>query len=238
MRYESPYEKELGELIAPDNCRIESGEENENPFLKLFYKTSKGKEYLLVKENASWSLDYSYRICDRKWYNVRGNLHRDEKDGPALIRDGWRGISYHFYKNGKMHRESGPAIWDAHGLCVYELDGKELSKELWQTCVANGGKLPDKPKKVELKKLKEIAAQLGEQARQSGMINGYKIEEEELPQLDYASKVSSWKSHGTMDQPNCMIEYCLNCEPLDDTLRCYVLVDSSGNICNSYLQIE
>lgn len=47
----------------------------------------------------------------KRWYNKNGKLHRD--DGPALIRYKNNKILYKkWYKNGKLHKENGPAYID------------------------------------------------------------------------------------------------------------------------------
>ena len=59
------------------------------------------------------------------WHNSKGHLHR-EGDKPAVVRpDGSKG----YYKNGRTHRENGPAEIYANGDFEYYLDGQKLTKE-------------------------------------------------------------------------------------------------------------
>ncbi len=56
-----------------------------------------------------------------------GNIHKDG-DLPAIE---WLNSGKQWWKNGKRHRETGPAvIWD--GQETYWLDGKQLTKEEWE----------------------------------------------------------------------------------------------------------
>jgi hypothetical protein len=59
----------------------------------------------------------------QRWFKD-GKLHRE--DGPAIIEsDG----SEYWYKNGKLHREDGPAIACKDGTKHYYLNGKEIKEE-------------------------------------------------------------------------------------------------------------
>jgi hypothetical protein len=54
------------------------------------------------------------------WY-INGELHRE--DGPAVIFPDGRGF---WYLNGKLHREDGPAITFSTGTEYWFLNGKEV----------------------------------------------------------------------------------------------------------------
>lgn len=57
------------------------------------------------------------------WYK-NGKKHRE--DGPACI---WSDGSKAWYLNGKLHREDGPAVEMANGLNFFYLGGKLLNEE-------------------------------------------------------------------------------------------------------------
>ena len=62
---------------------------------------------------------------NKKWYNKKGELHRDN-DLPAVIYvDG----SKHWYQNGKLHRLKGPAVIFPDGSKEWFIEGKEYTEE-------------------------------------------------------------------------------------------------------------
>jgi hypothetical protein len=67
--------------------------------------------------------DISYDEYGNKSYrNKEGKIHRDE--GPAII---WANGSQIWYRNGKRHREDGPAIIWANGSQEWFLNGKRIA---------------------------------------------------------------------------------------------------------------
>jgi hypothetical protein len=64
-----------------------------------------------------------YEDGDKHWY-LNGKLHRE--DGPAVERS--NGFKY-WYLNGKPHREDGPAREWADGSKAWYLNGKNLTEE-------------------------------------------------------------------------------------------------------------
>ena len=59
------------------------------------------------------ALKYHIDVTDtgtRRYYNVLGQLHRDE--GPAII---WDDGDLEWWQNGQRHREDGPAVEYADG---------------------------------------------------------------------------------------------------------------------------
>lgn len=79
------------------------------------FDCTKGKAYCLKEKYA---LGVSYR-----WFNSEGQLHR--VDGPAYIYEVDNKIaSLKWYKNGKPHREDGPAVEFA--------SGGRWTKEWWE----------------------------------------------------------------------------------------------------------
>jgi len=59
----------------------------------------------------------------QKWYK-NGKVHRE--DGPAII---WADGTQVWFKNNKAHREDGPAIIEPDGSQSWFLEGKKYSKE-------------------------------------------------------------------------------------------------------------
>jgi len=59
-----------------------------------------------------------------KYYNKNGKFHRE--DGPAVeYSNGYKA----WYQDDKLHREDGPAIEHANGDKSWYINGKELSEE-------------------------------------------------------------------------------------------------------------
>jgi hypothetical protein len=228
-KVESPY-SEFEDLFVPDDCRVEL-DSRVFPVLEVFVTPKNGKEYCLVRD-AKWGDGPS-----RRWFDSKGRLHRNEKDGPAHI-EPTIGLKTYF-KHGKRHRISGPAFYTAVGTQLYCLEHEEVPKWLWERCVKeNGGKLPKKVK-FDWTDLKELAAKMSAKSRLSGEINGEEIDPSELDQLDLASKASNWRSHGPPSlYRDGTYEVCLNCEPLDDTLRCCFFINLEGKVVRSYLSVE
>ena len=66
---------------------------------------------------------FEYPNGDKHWW-LNGKLHRE--DGPAVERyDG----SKHWYLNGKHHREDGPAVEWENGTNAWYLNGKQYTEE-------------------------------------------------------------------------------------------------------------
>ena len=75
-------------------------------------------ECMNFKEKESSRYCTKYADGRKEWYKD-GKLHRD--DGPAIeCADG----SKHWYKDGKLHRDDGPAIEWANGSKEWYKDGK------------------------------------------------------------------------------------------------------------------
>ena len=64
-----------------------------------------------------------YKNGDEFWYR-NGKLHRE--DGPAVE---WTDGSKFWYRNGKYHREDGPAIEYANGDKFWYRNGKQRTEE-------------------------------------------------------------------------------------------------------------
>ena len=65
-------------------------------------------------------IEYTVKVFENRteWYNKNGKLHRE--DGPAIeYTDG----SKYWYLNGKLHREDGPAIECANGAKRWYING-------------------------------------------------------------------------------------------------------------------
>ncbi len=94
-------------------------------------------------------------------------------------------------------------------------------------------------KRCPIDALREKAAELGAEAKRTGKINGQAVPKEELGALDEAARPGSWERHGSLDirSDGRMVE-CLDCDPLDDTLRCYIAVSKEGTILDARLEIE
>ena len=70
--------------------------------------------------------EYTVRVADngnKHWY-FNGKLHRE--DGPAVE---FSTGSKHWYINGKKHREDGPAVEDSNGDKYWFLNGKQLTEK-------------------------------------------------------------------------------------------------------------
>ena len=66
----------------------------------------------------------AYEYGSKYWRNSKGQLHR-EGDKPAYIhRNGYK----EYRINGKLHRESGPAVILLDGTVQYWLEGEHLTK--------------------------------------------------------------------------------------------------------------
>jgi hypothetical protein len=59
------------------------------------------------------------RYGTRRWYNVQGQLHRE--DGPAVE---YANGDCMWFLNGQVHREDGPAQEYADGDCMWFLNGQ------------------------------------------------------------------------------------------------------------------
>ena len=66
----------------------------------------------------------SYGI--KKWYNKNGKKHRD--NGPAVI---WPGGTKLWYRNGQLHREDGPALVRSDSTVEWFLNNKDYSFAEW-----------------------------------------------------------------------------------------------------------
>ena len=67
----------------------------------------------------------AYEYGSKYWRNSKGQLHR-EGDKPAYIhRNGYK----EYRINGKLHRESGPAVITPTGRVEYWLNGEQVTKE-------------------------------------------------------------------------------------------------------------
>ena len=62
---------------------------------------------------------------DKHWW-LNGKLHRE--DGPAVE---YAGGTKYWYLNGNLHREDGPAVEHTSGFKEWFLNGKSLSKAEW-----------------------------------------------------------------------------------------------------------
>jgi hypothetical protein len=58
--------------------------------------------------------------CGDKYWYKNGKLHRE--DGPAIERANGTNV---WYKNDKLHREDGPAIEFCDGMKIWHLDGEK-----------------------------------------------------------------------------------------------------------------
>ena len=67
----------------------------------------------------------AYEYGSKYWRNSKGKLHR-EGDKPAIVAlDGYKS----YWKNGRLHRDNGPAVIYQNGDVEYWLDGQRLTKE-------------------------------------------------------------------------------------------------------------
>ena len=67
-----------------------------------------------------------------RYYTTLGKLHRVY--GPAIeYSDGFRA----WYQNDQLHRLDGPAIEDPCGYREWYINGKELTRAVWQQAVAS-----------------------------------------------------------------------------------------------------
>lgn len=225
---------ELGPLEVPDGCRVEQVPASNEASAKtvVWAKKRSGGEYILVRDSAFRD---GHRPS-RRWFDERGNIHRDEKSGPAVV-----DIFYQeYFKHGKRHRIGGPQLVNSTGTKVYCLEGQELTRALWEDCVKNNGGKPSKVCKGSIDALKSTAALLSAEARRLGRVNSQVIPKEELHELDEAAKPESWKRHGAPElRPDGNSLVCLDCEPLDDTLRCYIVIAKDGEtILAARLEVE
>ncbi len=223
----------LGTVEVPDGCRTEF--EN-NKVFTVFAKDKNGTEYVLIRDTL-----HEPGRPQRRWWDPKcqWRLHRKESDGPAFI-DPAVGLMAYF-KHGKKHRVSGPAFYTATKEQLYYYDGQELSPTLHAIAVKNKSlpKASSVMKLVTDATLATEAARLSSEARQTGKVGRHIIPSNELSELDVASKDSSWRRRGKPELRNDgSFVFSLNCEPLDDTLRCYINVDVTGKILSAQLEIE
>ena len=61
---------------------------------------------------------------DRKWKNKEGRLHRE--NGPAVE---WNNGDKIWFINGELHREDGPAIERSDGIKKWWINGTKYTKE-------------------------------------------------------------------------------------------------------------
>ena len=72
-------------------------------------------------------IKYSVKVFEdgsKIWRNKEGKLHRE--DGPAVEYTNGR---TEYWINGKLHREDGPALERANGYKEYYLDGRRYSEK-------------------------------------------------------------------------------------------------------------
>jgi hypothetical protein len=224
---------ELGPIEVPDGCRVEQVPASSEDSAKtiVWAKKRSGEEYVLVKDSA-----FRDGRPSRRWRDEKGRIHRDEKSGPAIV----DGFYQEYFKHGKRHRVGGPQLVNgSNGFEVYCLEGQELSRALWESRVKNNGGRPPKACKGSIDALKSAAAELGAEAKRLGRVNGMAIPDE-LHELDEAAKPENWKRHGQPElrsDGNSLV--CLDCDPLDDTLRCYIVIAKDGaTILEARLEIE
>jgi hypothetical protein len=225
MLVESQYREAFNEpMNVPDGSIIKVEKNSKgNIETQVFYN-----DKLLVTETC-------FNRPRRTWFDSKHRIHRDS-DLPA-VEEPTVGIKV-YKKHGKRHRIAGPAFYTAAKEELYFIDDVELSKSEWENIVKNNnGKLYPKPK-FNLSSLKQIAADLSKKARVAEKINNMQIDATELPQLDLASNPKNWKKHGDPERRGEGLEITLDCDPLDDTLRCVLFVDKTGSVTQSYLSVE
>jgi hypothetical protein len=199
------------------------------------YHTHKGEDYLLVKEEC-WIDGFGKTRPRRLWFNHKGQIHRSEKEGPAIIDPVYNSKKY--MKNGKKHCTTGPAFFTCANEQLYFLEGVPLSQEVWEDCVKNNNcKLPKKTK-YNLQLLKDKAAQLASDVVSTGLFDGETIDPNDLKEFALATNPKSWVKYSEDIGQSTKLEVTLNCNPLDDTLRFYAIIDNAGAIVSCYLQIE
>ena len=78
-----------------------------------------------IKEHPTFTGCLINKINNKAWYK-NGKRHRE--DGPAVE---WGDVTKAWYKNEKYHREDGPAVELANGDKYWYLNGKCYSEQEW-----------------------------------------------------------------------------------------------------------
>ena len=79
-------------------------------------------------ETLKYHVDVSPRTGTRRYYNSKGQLHREE--GPAVV---FSGGSCEWWQNGVLHRTDGPAVEYADGNKEWWINGVEYTKQEYRT---------------------------------------------------------------------------------------------------------
>ena len=74
-------------------------------------------------ETLKYHVDVSPRTGTRRYYNSKGQLHREE--GPAVV---FSGGSCEWWQNDLRHRTDGPAVEWPNGDKEWFINGEELTK--------------------------------------------------------------------------------------------------------------
>lgn len=89
-----------------------------------------------VRSRNGW-----YDVMGKRQHYVNGYLH-SVNDEPAVIKEQRDYVFKKWYKDGKIHRTTGPAVTSTYGEHYY-LFGKEYTKEEWEIRKQyDGGKIP------------------------------------------------------------------------------------------------
>ena len=114
----APFNK-FWEVEIPDDAIVIDGDDKSvTNKIKFIRELSNEEIKDLTNEKVFIQDDGAYNKNGNQYYYRNGKLHRE--DGPAVIRaDG----SQEYYRNGKYHREDGPAVIGVDGTQYYFRNG-------------------------------------------------------------------------------------------------------------------
>jgi len=103
---------------------------------------------ILISSSSDIPINYTghvkYSDGTQKWYK-NGKVHRE--DGPAVIYS--NGTQY-WYKNGEFHREDGPTVIHVDGKQYWYLNDKKYSRDNYYRELYKQGKITKTELFIEL----------------------------------------------------------------------------------------
>lgn len=117
-----------------------------------------GIEYTEKEFLAKMNLPFIDNKGNKFWYNKEGKYHRE--DGPAVI---WKDGSKTWYKDGLPHRDDGPAVEDIIDGPAWYLDGDYLTKTQFMD-------ITNVTKRIEMNKTKVVKMTMAEVNKMAGCI--------------------------------------------------------------------
>lgn len=158
----------------------------------VYYKDADGKVASIQLHNADMNKICKYRILKNIIVvnEVEYVIHRDEKDGPAIIR--YNGIKQ-WVKDGYLHRLDGPAAIHKDSVSYYYIEGccldQDAHSRIVKTIIEKPEAVTPKPKKPEEVKFISIYYKNTDGSTNNLVVNKYHIQEYVVDHKDGISYV-------------------------------------------------